>query len=160
MFSSKELCTLIENGGVFHDVEGQNLEEILTNIAPNVKLPAGIDYEMYKAELLARERILSTAVGNGIAIPHPRKMLISDENDQRVFVCFLKKPLDMNAPDGSSVYALFILLTCNSTCHLKILSSIANLFKNKEFKSLMESAPDKQKLFDAIHASLDAPAGL
>ena len=130
MFSAEDLCSLIQKGGV--------------------KLPSGLDAKRLQDELVEREKILSTAVGNGIALPHPHRKVIDDPADQRIAVCFLKDPIDMQAPDSRKVYVYFILLTSASQKHLDILSGIANLAKDREFKALLETRPDEATLLDGI----------
>ena len=111
MLMENTLGGLIRNGGVFADVEGKTPEEIFNNVCRNVSFPEGFDVESLISELVEREKILSTAVGNGIAIPHPRKSMVKEDADQRIIVCYLKKPMDMSAPDERRVSVMFILLT-------------------------------------------------
>ncbi len=155
MISSKDLCALIQKGGVYKDVEGETVSEILTSAVSLIKLPDGLDKNLLKSELIKREKILSTAVGNGIALPHPQRKLITNIKDQRVAVCFLRKPTDMNAPDARKVYVYFILLTADAEQHIGILSEIANLAKNKEFKILLESCPEETELLEGIRKCLE-----
>lgn len=150
MVSVDDLCSLIQKGGVFKDVEGTTVSEILSNAVSLIKLPAGLSRELLNTELIEREKILSTAVGNGIALPHPHRKVINATDDQRIAVCFLKTPIDMQAPDSRKVYVYFILLTAASQKHIDILSGIANLAKDKEFKLLLESCPDEATLLAGI----------
>ena len=93
MLMENTLGGLIRNGGVFTDVEGKTPQEIFANVCPKVDFPEDFDREALIAELVEREKILSTAVGNGIAIPHPRKSMVKEDEDQRIIVCYLKKPI-------------------------------------------------------------------
>ena len=154
MVSAEDLCALIQKGGVFKDIAGTTVSEIISSAASCMKLPAGLDRELVKKELIERERILSTAVGNGIALPHPHRKLIDTDEGQRISVCFLKTPIDMQAPDGRKVYVYFILLTAASQKHIDILSGIANLAKNKDFLLLLERCPDEETLLAGIRKSM------
>ena len=139
MDSAFNICPLIENGGVF--------DNAVSKIVP---LPIGLERSTFRNELVEREKILSTAVGNGIAIPHPRKPLIKNDEDQRIIVCYPKKPLSMGEPDERKVCAMFILLTKSNQVHLQTLSAIAKLIHNKSFRDLLETRPDVKKLTAAI----------
>ena len=150
MFSAEDLCSLIQKGGVFKDVGGTTVQDVLSSAVSLMKLPSGLDAKHLQDELVEREKILSTAVGNGIALPHPHRKVIDDPADQRIAVCFLKDPIDMQAPDSRKVYVYFILLTSASQKHLDILSGIANLAKDREFKALLETRPDEATLLDGI----------
>ena len=150
MDSAFNICPLIENGGVFDNVEGSTPEEIYDAVSKIVPLTIGLERSTFRNELVEREKILSTAVGNGIAIPHPRKPLIKNDEDQRIIVCYPKKPLSMGEPDERKVCAMFILLTKSNQVHLQTLSAIAKLIHNKSFRDLLETRPDVKKLTAAI----------
>ena len=145
-----ELEPFIEEGGVFVDVDGNTVEEVYTSVCSLLKLPKSFTKEELLEELLAREKILSTAVGNGVAIPHPRKPILQKEEEQLLAVCFLKKPLEMNAPDGKPVSVLFVLLSKSNQLHLQVLSSLAHLLHDDSFKKILETRPSKEELFAAI----------
>ena len=97
---------------------------------------------------------MSTAVGNGIALPHPRYPLLKKLDEQRIIVCFLDNPLIMNAPDAKPVYVMLILLTSSSQVHLKVLSQLAFLFQKKEFRSILEKKPSEPELITAVKKNL------
>lgn len=150
MMTGFDLCDLIHVGGVHYDVAGTTPKEIYENICNTIALPSGYDRSVVCEELLAREEILSTAVGNGISIPHPRRPIIKNSSDQRLAVCFLRNPLDMHAPDSRKVYVLFVLLSSSTQFHLQVLSQLATLFRDADFRKLLESKPSENDLLIAI----------
>ncbi len=150
MISTYDLCALIERGGILYDVEGNTIEEVYTNTLNLTQLPDEYNKDFLKAELLERERILSTAVGNGIAIPHTRKPLITKDEDQRIIVSFLKNPLNMGQPDDKPVSTMFFLLNKNNQLHLQVLSTLAKLIHDEEFRAILEKKPQKEILLDRI----------
>jgi PTS system nitrogen regulatory IIA component len=93
---------------------------------------------------------MSTAVGNGISLPHSRYPILKNSDDQRIIVCYLKKDLQMNAPDGRLVSTMFILLTSSPQFHLKVLSQLAFLFQNKDFRTTLENKPNQAELLEAV----------
>lgn len=150
----KNVADLIKRGGVLFDVEGAETAEIYRNICDSIVLPEGISKEnVYKA-LCDRERIMSTAVGYGIALPHSRGTILKNEEDQQITVCYLKEPIDMNAPDARHVYVMFVLLTSNSQTHLQVLSQLATLFKEESIKQLLEKHAGQEELVKAIQELL------
>ena len=144
------LAELIHKGGVFKDVEGSSPEEIYKKITEMINLPAGLSAETVYNALCDREKIMSTAVGNGIALPHARIPLLKDEGDQRICVIYLKNPIDMNAPDERKVFVMFIILSANQHSHLQVLSDLVQLFQKKEFKKLLEQNSSEAELLNAI----------
>jgi len=146
MSNGVNIADLIHRGGVYKDVEGSSPKEIYEKICKTMPLPDGLDSEtLYKA-LCAREDVMSTAVGNGIAFPHSRNPLLKDEESQRICVVYLKNPLNMNAPDERSVNVMFILLSQNTVSHGKMLSSLAGLVMNSKFRHALELKADEETL--------------
>ena len=152
MLMENTLGGLIRIGGVFADVEGKTPEEIFNNVCRNVSFPEGFDVESLISELVEREKILSTAVGNGIAIPHPRKSMVKEDADQRIIVCYLKKPMDMSAPDERRVSVMFILLTKSTQFHLQILSDLAKLIHQEDFRKFLDTKPNMDSLVEKINS--------
>src|SRR5574344_59543 len=150
MLTGFDVCDLIHTGGVHYDIVGSTSKEIYQNICKQIPLPSGYDRDIVCEELLAREDILSTAVGNGISIPHPRRPIMKSPNDQRLAVCYLQNPIDMHAPDSRKVYVLFVLLSNSTQTHLQVLSQLAQLFRDATCRKLIESKPSEQDLLMAI----------
>ncbi|MBO5137843.1 MAG: PTS sugar transporter subunit IIA [Spirochaetaceae bacterium] len=145
-----DICELIKKGGIFYDVEGSTPEEVYKNVCNVVDLPEDLSGETLLKELVNREQLMSTAVGNGVAIPHPRPLLLTKPESQRIILCFSKKGLDMNAPDERLVTSLFILLTSSRQDHLEILSTLADLFQKVEVRRALEQQFPEKKLFAEI----------
>ena len=144
------LAELIHKGGVFSGVEGSSPEEIYKKITGMISLPAGMSAETVLKALCEREKIMSTAVGNGIALPHARIPIVKDENEQRISIVYLKNPIDMQAPDERKVFVMFVILTANQHAHLQVLSELVQLFQNREFKKLLEKNAGEAELLNVI----------
>ena len=76
-----DLAQLIHRGGVFKNVEGNTPQEIYAKVCKMIDLPAGMTSETVYKALCDREAVLSTAVGNGIALPHARAPIMRDASD-------------------------------------------------------------------------------
>lgn len=146
-----KVADLLKNGVVLFDVEGKDTSAIYEKVSNEISLPDGVTKEGVYAALCDRERVMSTAVGYGIALPHCRGTILKDNNDQQISVCYLKDPIDMNAPDARHVFVMFVLLTSNSQTHLQVLSQLASLFKNSEFRQLLENRAEMDELIKAAH---------
>jgi len=100
-------------------------------------------------QLIERERLGSTGLGHGVAIPHCRT-----EGSEAALGALIKleQPIDFDTLDGSQVDLLFALVVpAESTDeHLKILSHLAQLFSDSELRGRLRSAQSNQELFELI----------
>lgn len=144
-----DLTSLISKGGVF-TVEGSSTTEIYEKVCNLIKFPESITSDAVFNALCAREKIMSTAVGNGIALPHASVPIIKEENEQRVCVVYLKEPLDMNAPDEMKVHTMFVILTQNRQTHLQVLSRLVSLLRDTSFLNLLENQANGVDLIEKI----------
>ena len=99
--------------------------------------------------LCARERLGSTGLGNGVAIPHGR--VNGSSTVQAVFIR-LSKPLAFDAIDGKPVDLLFALAVpenCTSD-HLKLLSHIAERFSDMDLLAKLRAAENASELIDLL----------
>ena len=101
--------------------------------------------EVYN-NLLARERLGSTALGEGIAIPHCR---LSHCESPVVTLITLATPVDFDAADGQPVDILFLLLVPEEATqeHLDILAALAGLLNNPEFREALRTASNDEELY-------------
>jgi len=98
--------------------------------------------------LFAREKLGSTGLGQGIAIPHGR---IKNIKDAIGAVVRMKQSIPFDAPDGQNVNLIFVLLVPEraTDLHLQILSELAQMFSDKPFRERLlnaEKAADLHKL--------------
>ena len=134
-----DIVRLINQGGVYSDVEGDDLESVYKNAIDQMNLPEYLDKEEVLSGLISRENMLSTAVGGGVAIPHSSNNLIKNVGEQLVAVVYLKQPLQVQTPDLKPVTTLFIILTMNSYYHMKVIDTLSLLLKNIHFKNAINN---------------------
>jgi PTS system nitrogen regulatory IIA component len=99
--------------------------------------------------LCAREHLGSTALGNGVAIPHGR---ISNTKIVEALFIQLAKPLPFDADDGKPVDLIFAL-TVPEHCtddHSKLLSSIADRFSDPELQEQLRNSGDAKEIFQLL----------
>ena len=97
-------------------------------------------------KLNERERLGSTGVGNGIAIPHSKISLI---NKTKVLFLKLKSAIDFSAPDKKDVDLVFVILApknCQSE-HLLVLSSISSFVKNENFVQKLRKLEKSKEIY-------------
>ena len=108
--------------------------------------------------LLARERLGSTGLGQGVAIPHGR---IKGLKDSLCAFVRLAQPVPFDAPDGNPVSLVFVLLVPEQATekHLQLLSELAQMFSDKALREAMNQAPDAGALHKLITAWRPDAAG-
>ncbi|WP_300437589.1 PTS IIA-like nitrogen regulatory protein PtsN [Zoogloea sp.] len=91
--------------------------------------------------LFAREKLGSTGLGQGIAIPHGRIKTLKDALGAFIR---LAEPVPFDAPDGKPVSMLFVLLVPEQANehHLQLLSELAQMFSDRAFREQLLNAPD------------------
>jgi PTS system nitrogen regulatory IIA component len=113
------------------------------------QLPDFSTYELL-ASLIAREKVGSTGIGNGIAIPHGR---LPNSNKVVVIVATSEQPIDFDAIDNRSVDIFIALFVPEEECqaHLSTLQSIAQVFSDKQLCKQVRKCQSSQELFELIH---------
>jgi PTS system nitrogen regulatory IIA component len=108
-----------------------------------------IEYKEILSCLLNREKLGSTSIGHGVAIPHGR--LKNLPKPTAAFV-HLQKPIDFAANDNQPVDLFFALLVPDGEPreHLKILSEIAEKFSHKDFREQLRNSKDNKTLYKLI----------
>jgi PTS system nitrogen regulatory IIA component len=115
-------------------------------------VPASFDRDNLLDLLMAREKSGGTAIGNGIAIPHPRYPVVLAGGESVVRVCYLEQPLDYRASDGKPVSTLFLMICPTVHEHLQLLARLACVLKSENFQKLLRSQPDRTRLVSAVRA--------
>jgi nitrogen PTS system EIIA component len=107
--------------------------------------------------LFAREKLGSTGLGQGVAIPHGR---IKGLKEALGAFVRLAQPVAFDAPDGNPVSLVFVLLVPEKATekHLQILSELAQMFSDKALRESMSRAPDAAALHQLVTSwQPDAP---
>ena len=146
-----DLGSLIDTERVRCDVEARSkkhaleiLSEMLSKGEPTLAAQGVFD------SLVQRERLGSTAVGSGAAIPHGR---LPDIGETRVALLRLSEPIDFDAVDGEPVQLIFGLVIPDEGSdeeHLELLSSIATLLRDPTFNNRATAAPGRKALFQLV----------
>ncbi len=100
--------------------------------------------------VVAREELISTAIGHGVALLHPRHLHPSKIKTPSILFGRSSEPVDFDAPDNKPVNIFFMLLLHNDKQHLFSLSYISKLIMHPEILEQFKAAKDK----DEIHKYL------
>jgi PTS system nitrogen regulatory IIA component len=122
-------------------------ETISDVIASNAEVSMGAN-DIFDS-LIARERLGTTAIGHGIAIPHGR---IKESSKTIGAFVQLKDGIDCDAQDNEAVNLIFAVLVPENTNeeHLQLLARLAQMFKNTELREKLLAAQDNKTLYDLL----------
>jgi PTS system nitrogen regulatory IIA component len=152
------LAETLRAGGVFHEVAGDTAAAVLTTLVGLLPLPAGADRDYLLEMLLAREKLASTAIGDGIAIPHVRNPVVMHLDRPMLCVCFLARPVDYGALDGQPVHTLFTIISPTVREHLGLLSRLGFGLRDAGFAAAVRQRASGDELIAAA-GRLTVPPG-
>jgi len=145
------LAALVERGGVYYDVPGANPKELIDSVIGLMPPIESVTPEELRRQIMEREALVSTGIGHGIALPHPRNPALGSSNaPPLVAIAFPVMPIDWNTQDGSKVHTVFLIISASAKQHLNTLSKINFLCQKEKFHSLIEARVSKKEIVAAI----------
>lgn len=141
------LESALREGGIYYRLEGADKPAVLRSVVEAMPLPEECDREFLLQVLLARESAGSTAIGGGLAIPHPRNPIVLHIARPLVSLCFLEHPVDFGALDGIPVHALFVILSPTIKTHLGFLSRLVFALRDMEFLDVIARQSLRDEIF-------------
>jgi PTS system nitrogen regulatory IIA component len=146
------LTDIIAPNAIIPALKVNNKKQAIQELAAHAAKLTGQDQRMILEVLQQRERLGSTAVGSGVAIPHGKLAKLGG-----LFGLFarLEKPIEFEALDNQKVDLIFLLLAPEGAGadHLKALAKIARLLRDPEIARKLRESPDA----GALHAVLKMP---
>ncbi len=108
-----------------------------------------IDRASLAKVLIEREQLASTAIGEGVAIPHGKLSSVGE-----IVACLGRTPqgVEFDSMDGQPTYLFFVLVAPESStgAHLKALARISRVFKDPEFRRRLLAAPDADSMYHVV----------
>ena len=142
------LSELFDEASVLLDVEPQSKDELLQGILADFDSKKLIkDFDNALKDVIEREKVMSTGIGNGVAIPHA----YTDGVDRLVSGFFrTREPVDFDALDGKDVDLFFIILgpKASRRNHIKVLAKISRLLNNEEFRQNLRGATTAEDVIE------------
>ncbi|HWM81185.1 MAG TPA: PTS IIA-like nitrogen regulatory protein PtsN [Pseudolabrys sp.] len=146
------LTDLVASNAVLPALKAANKKQALQELASHAaKLCGESEHEIFEI-LQQREKLGSTGVGNGVAIPHGKLPKLT-----KLFGLFarLDQPIDFEALDGQPVDLVFLLLAPEGAGadHLKALARVARLLRDPEIATKLRESTTVETLYAALAAS-------
>jgi PTS system nitrogen regulatory IIA component len=136
-----QIAALLPVGNVLLDLDAGTKARLFDAVGALFEAANGLQRKVVVESLLAREKLGSTGLGQGIAIPHGR---IRGLAEARGAFVRLRTPIAFDAPDGKPVTQVFVLLVPEQATeqHLQLLSELAQMFSARGFRERLSAAAD------------------
>ena len=144
------LLDILSADSTLVDLRGETKEDIIAELVDTLAVGDAIsDRDKVLQAVLEREKIMSTGIGDGIAIPHGKsdavEKLVAALGTQR-------RGVDFEALDGEPAYVFFLLVSPANVSgpHIKALARISRLLKNDDFKKKLIAAETAAEIIEII----------
>jgi PTS system nitrogen regulatory IIA component len=142
------LAAALRVGGVHDHVLAADRDAAIRAVVERTPMPSTLDRELLVEMLLARETTSSTAIGDGIAIPHVRHPVVVAGARAVVGVSYLEQPVAFGAPDGKPVTTIFMIVSPTVRAHLQLLARLARALRDPGFRSALEQRAPARVLIE------------
>ena len=143
------LIDLVAPNAIIPALKVNSKKQVLHELAARAAALSGQNERTIFEILMQREKLGSTAIGNGIAVPHGKMPALS-----RLFGLFarLDRPVDFEALDGQPVDLIFLLLAPEGAGadHLKALARVARLLRDPDVAHKRRASHDAEALYAVL----------
>lgn len=122
----------------------------IEQIVSQINFEKNVDSEIIVQLLKSRESMMSTAIGNGISLPHPRVPLMVGRNKPLINFFFANRPLDLKSIDGKPVHTLILLISQTIKQHLSLIAHLSFLLSKETFRFALENRLDCNEILDIM----------
>ena len=143
-----KVSQLLEENLILKEFKTENKEDIISELIDLFKDDSRVNnINDVRTCVLEREKIMSTGVGKGFAIPHGKTNSINE-----IIAAFGKseRPIDYDALDGEPVHLVFLLVGKDALVgkHIKLLSRISRMMNSDEFREKLVKAIDEKEILE------------
>jgi Kef-type K+ transport system membrane component KefB/mannitol/fructose-specific phosphotransferase system IIA component (Ntr-type) len=124
---------LIESKLFIPSLKSRNYRDAIRELSGLAERRISLDKEIIAQKVLEREGIMSTGIGDNIAVPHAR---LEEIERPSIIIGLSRDGIDFNAPDGKVAHIIFMILTSedNPNSQIQILCAISNIFLDQEIR--------------------------
>jgi PTS system nitrogen regulatory IIA component len=140
------LADILKPEGVIANLKARSKKQALQEVSTVASKLCGFDAQLILDKLLARERLGTTGVGQGIAIPHAKFL----EADKVVgLFARLEQPVDFESIDDRPVDLIFLLIApeVGGAEHLRALARVSRLLRNQELCTKLRGSRERAALY-------------
>ena len=144
-----KITDILSKNSIFLNIDVTSKKLLFKEISQQISKKAKVSQNEILEKLNERERLGTTAIGNGVAIPH-----MKIENLKQIFSLFFKlvKPIDFSSNDNKGVDLVFVLVAPekSQTEHLLALSTIAKFMRNDKNKIQIRQLKNIERIYSYL----------
>lgn len=148
---SKELSDFISSKNIVMDLNARTKDEAIKQLSLILKKNGNVsDSNSFYKDVLKRESMTTTGIGNNIAIPHGKSSSVTDTT---MLFAKNKVPLEWNSLDGSKVNIIFLMAVSPDAignAHLKMLAKLSGKLMDDDFVSAIKEAKTTDRVLEII----------
>jgi excisionase family DNA binding protein len=145
------ISNLLQKGGIYYRIAGDTKGEVIKNSLFSIKREESEGHiEQLFTAIMGRENLCSTAIGHGIAMPHPRPFGEFLSRRSSISICFLERHVAFDSVDGEDVYALFFIFPQSEERYLKIQARLLRLLKEADLLSKLNELPLRPMMLELM----------
>ena len=141
-----KICELLNDSKIILDINSKDklgaINELIDLFKDDERI---VNIELFKKAVFDREKIMSTGVGKGFAVPHAKTNSVKD-----VLIAFgrCKEPIPFESLDGQPVDLIILLAARENQVapHIRLLSRISRMMNSDEFRESLKKAADKEEI--------------
>ncbi|MDT8441261.1 MAG: PTS sugar transporter subunit IIA [Desulfuromonadales bacterium] len=144
------ISDFLDPAAIVADLKGSSKKEVLAELTEALRhVDSSLDRDSVLKVLLERERLGSTGIGEGVAIPHGK---LREIETMRISFGLSRQGVDFDSMDGKPAHLFFLLVAPEESVgiHLKTLARISKLLKNLDVRERLLNAVDADELFRII----------
>jgi nitrogen PTS system EIIA component len=112
-----------------------------------------VDRDVIVQLLKSREQLMSTAIGHGISLPHPRIPLVIGRDKPLIHFFFPDTFLNLHALDGKPVHTLILIISQTTKQHLSLLAHLSHLLSKNEIRQALKTRQPYTEILALIKSS-------
>lgn len=152
---TNRFMTFMDESLIMSDIIFKNRFDVLAQMSHFAKKQKVCTKNRWLFEMLcSREDLISTAVGNGIAFLHPRKIDAEKIKRPAILLGISKEGIEFRSLDKTPVNLFFLILMQSERDHLFALSYLSQLFRNESLREKIISIESKKKIFEILKIKL------
>ncbi len=145
-----KISELLDPAAIIVDLKGGNKKDVLAELTDALlKADASLDHDEVLRVLLERERLGSTGIGDGVAIPHGK---LKNLDQLRISFGLSQRGVDFDSMDGKPAQLFFLLVAPEESVgvHLKTLARISKLLKSPTARERLQAAASAKDIHRII----------
>ena len=135
----------IETENIILDLKSKSKKNLLEFIAMKMSKDNNVEKDIIFEKLYEREKLGTTGLGKGIAIPHAR---VPNTTEPKIIIVKLDTPLNYESIDGNDIDVVFALIVPEKedSLHIDLLSNIAGMLEDKSFLLYIRNSTSKEEV--------------